>query len=586
MTPRKTRAIRAMTGTAAALLLVACSGKTAPVNTTAIGTPGSGGVTASPAAPADNPTASAGSGSAVSSAGAAAGSGIDTAALITTTPTAKGPLDKVVWNLWEGEPTTVDPYHSADDKENTVNSNMCETLLAIQPDFSIKPNLATSWDNPDPLTWILHLRSGVTFWDGTPMTSADVAYSMEKNRTDTSSFYNYLYGRVASVTASGPEQVTVKLSKPDYLFLDELADYAGVVVSKAFYQAHPSTVGTPDVGVLCTGPFKFGSWTKGDNITVERYDNYWDKTRAPKVKTLTFKFLTDEAAITNALLAGQLDGTYKPPLSGLDQLRHTAVGTAYFGLHMSNLTIVYANPSGAMGNLKLRQALQMAIDWQGVATTILKGTGTPLRSLMPPTIYAFGKDQLTTGYQALPAPRSAQYDNAAALVKQAGPDAKKPVVMAVPAVFSQQQFGNVIADAAKRIGLNFTLKVIPTDQYTNYLYDPKTRAGIDMLYTDFWSNIPDTLDWLGITALKGGSFNMYGYTGIDALYGQAQAEKDPQARARIVLQIQQKTTSELLPMVPGVFSSSRLWMNRRLTGAPASFDYVYYPWAALLGSAT
>ncbi len=151
---------------------------------------------------------------------------------------------------------------------------------------------------------------------------------------------------------------------------------------------------------------------------------------------------------------------------------------------------------------------------------------------MPPTIYSFGMDLLTTGYRALPPAQSAQYEKAAALVKQAGADAQKPVVMAVPAVFSQQQFGNVIADAAKRIGLNFTLKVIPTDQYTNYLSDPKTRAGIDILYTDFWSNIPDPLDWLGITALKGGSFNLYGYTAIDTLYGQAQSEKIQKPKRR------------------------------------------------------
>lgn len=357
MTPRKIRATRAITVAAAALLLVACSGKAAPTTATT-SAPESGNAAGFPTATIDGPAASLGSRSQTpSSAETAPNPDVDTAPLLTTTPPAKGPLDKVTWNLWEGEPNTVDPYHSADDKENTVNSNMCETLLAIQPDFSIKPNLATSWDNPDPLTWILHLRSGVTFWDGTAMTAADVAYSMEKNRTDTTSFYNYLYGRVASVTASAPDQVTIKLRKPDYLFIDELADYAGVVVSKAFYQAHPTTAGTPDVGVLCTGPFKFKSWTKGDNITLERYDNYWDKTRTPKVKTLIFKFLTDEAAITNALLSGQLDGTYKPPLSGLDQLRNTPVGTTYFGLHMSNLTIVYANPSGAMGNLKLRQAL-------------------------------------------------------------------------------------------------------------------------------------------------------------------------------------------------------------------------------------
>jgi len=227
----------------------------------------------------------------------------------------------------------------------------------------------------------------------------------------------------------------------------------------------------------------------------------------------------------------------------------------------------------------------MAIDWDGIAKTILKGTGTPIRSMMPPTVFGKYKAVLTPAYDQLPQPQSAQYDAAKKLVAEASTDAKKPVVMAVPANFTSQQFGSSVADAAKRIGLNFTLKVVPTDQYTNYLYDAKTRAGVDILFTDFWPNIPDPLDWLGIAALNGGSFNQYGYTGIDQMFGDALGEVDPVKRATMIGQIQAKTTADLLPMVPGISHSSRLWMNKRVTGAPASFDYVYYPWAAGLGSA-
>lgn len=507
------------------------------------------------------------------------------ASLLSTTPAAKGELDTVTWNLWEGEPYTLDPYHSADYKENTVNSNLCETLLAIQPDLTIKPNLATSWDNPDPLTWVLHLKQGVKFWDGTPMTADDVAWSMNNNVQDKSGFYGYLYGRVASVKATGADQVTVKLSKPDYLFINELASYAGVVVKKAFWQAHPKDVGTAGVGVMCTGPFKFSSWTKGDNITLVRNDNYWDPTRKPKTKKLVFKFITDEASATNAMLAGQIDGAYDPPLSGLKQLQSSAAGSVYQGLHESNMTMVYANSKGAMSNLKLRQALQMAVDWQGINSTVLAGTGTQLRSMMPPSIFPTDmKDALQAAYDKLPAPQSAQYDAAKKLVSEAGADAKKPIVFAVPAAYTAQQFGTSVTDAAKRIGLNFTLKVVPTDQYTNYLYDAKTRAGVDILFTDFWPNIPDPLDWLGIAALNGGSFNAYGYNAVDDLYGKAQEAKDPADRAKIIAQIQEKTTADLLPMVPGISHSSRLWLKKGLTGVPASFDYVYYPWAAGLGS--
>ncbi|MFB7758282.1 ABC transporter substrate-binding protein, partial [Streptomyces sp. NPDC056121] len=139
-------------------------------------------------------------------------------ALTTFTPKGSGSVDKITWNVFQGEPQTVDPFQSADYTPNMINSNMCETLLAQTPDFKIKPNLATSYTNPDPKTWVYKLRSGVTFWDGSPMTVDDVVWSMRHNMTDKSSFYGYLYTNVASVTKTDTAEVTVKLKKPDYLF--------------------------------------------------------------------------------------------------------------------------------------------------------------------------------------------------------------------------------------------------------------------------------------------------------------------------------------------------------------------------------
>ncbi len=503
--------------------------------------------------------------------------------LVVMTPAAKSTVDTITWNESEGEPQTIDPFQSADYTPNTINSNMCENLLAIQPDYKITSNLAASYSNPDPLHWVYNLRTDVTFWDGSPMTAEDVAWSMNHNMTSPTSLYGYLYGNVASIKVSAAHQVTVTLKQPDYLFNSELADYAGVVVEKKFYLEHPKDVGSPDVGVMCTGPFEFKSWTKGDNITVVRNPHYWDHARIPKANKIVFTFITDEATITNALLSGEIDGTYDPPWSATTQLQSTTEGRLYFGPHESNLTFTYSNPQGALSNPKLREALQMAIDWNGINLALLHGTGTPLRALMPPSVFGYAKPVLQPAYDALPAAQSAQYQQAKALVDAAGPDAKKHIVMAVPDQFSSQQFGTAIADAARRIGLDFTLRVVPTNQYTNYLYDPKTRAGVDMLYTIFWPNIPDALDWLGITAVKGGSFNQYGYTGIDAIYAKAQGTKDDAVRAQLIAQMMTKVRDQLLPMAPGITYASEVWMNKRITGAPASFDYVYYPWAAYLG---
>jgi len=505
--------------------------------------------------------------------------------LITDTPKATGPIDKVTWNSWEGEPYTTDPYTSVDYKENTVASNMCETLFVYDSAYNFKPALAKGFTNPDPLTWVYDLRDDVTFWDGSPMTAQDVQYSMNRNLKDPASFYHYLYSNVASVAVTGAHQVTVKMSKPDYLFNRELADFAGVVVQQKYAEAHVKDWGTPTGGVMCTGPFQFTSWTKGDNITLTAYDNYWNKDAKALAKTFVFKFLTDEAAITAALQTGEIMGTFDPPLSGLKQLGANTTGKLFYGEMPSNVTWTLSNPDGALKNQKVRQALQLAVDWDGIAKAIFQGTGATLKAELPPVTFDDAKAQLQPAYDALPNNKSADIEGAKALLAQAGPDAQKPIVFGTIASATGRAFGNAVVDGAKKAGLNASLKPIPVDAYTNYLYDAKTRAGVDILFTDFWSNIPNALDWMGTTSTTGSSFNQFNYTAADGLYAAARAEKDDAKRGEITAQMMTQLANENVTMGNGIQRYSRLWMNNKITGAPATFTYVYAPWANMVGAA-
>ncbi|MFJ3957464.1 ABC transporter substrate-binding protein [Arthrobacter sp. NPDC090010] len=508
----------------------------------------------------------------------------DGGALTTLTPAGTGEVDKVTWNVFQGEPQTVDPYHAADYTPNMINSNMCESLLQQTPDFQIKPGLASSFSNPDPLTWVYTLRDDVTFWDGSPMTADDVAYSLKQNLTDKTSFYNYLYANVASVAKTGAHQVTVKLSKPDYLFNDELASTAGVVVEQKFHEQAGKKFGTPGTGLMCTGPYKFTKWTQGQSITATRYDGYWNKDLKPKVKEIDFTFLTDDNAITSGLLAGQIDGTYNVPTSGAAQLKSSSAGKYYVGAAPLETTLVVANPKGALANAEVRKALQLAIDWKGIGATVYGGLGTPSKLQTPPSVYGFAKDELDKLAGTVTSDGTAQLDKAKALLANVPAEVKnKEISLVVPAQAETQQLGVSIKDSADKIGLKFKLNVVPATGYSNYLYDPATRGSTDLLYTQFWPGIPNPLDWLATTAVTGGTFNQSGYNGIDTLFAQARGTKDPGERAKVVAQAEKKLYDEMNPMFPGVELHNDLWMNNRITGAPASFDYVYYPWAAHLG---
>ncbi|MEV4255198.1 ABC transporter substrate-binding protein [Spirillospora sp. NPDC049652] len=509
------------------------------------------------------------------------GSAVDGAAERTVmTAKATKDVDKVTWNVFQGEPETIDPFRSADYTPNTINSNMCETLLARTPDSAIRPNLAKSVTNPGPLRWVYELRDDVTFWDGSPMTAEDVAWSLRHNLTDKTSLYNFLFANVRDVQVTGAHQVTVSLKTPDYLFNDELASFAGVVVQKRFYLEHAKNFGTPGTGVMCTGPFAFTKWRQGQSITLTRNDHYWNTALRPKVHTLDFTFLTDDTAITAGLLRGQIDGAYSLPPSGRDQLRNSRNGTITQGLAPVNVTLVYAEPKGPMADPALRRALQLAIDWKGIADKVYPGLARPIKLQTPPSVYGFAKADLDALAATLPEPVSAHYDEARKLVGRAP---ARPVTMVVPDSADTRRLGLAVKDAADRIGLPFKLRVVPQTGYSNYLYDAQTRAGIDILYTQFWPNTVNPLDWIASTAVTGGLFNQYGFDGVDAAFAEARRTADPAERARLVAKMETTLHDRLLPMVPGLQLDNDLWMNKRITGAPAAFDYIYYPWAAHLG---
>ena len=514
-----------------------------------------------------------------------AGSSNPSTGLVVTTPAATGTVDHITWNVFEGEPQTVDPYHSADYTPNMINSNMCENLLAQTPDFQIKPNLAQSYSNPDPLTWVYDIRPGVTFWDGHPLTADDVVYSLDKNWKDPTSFYNYLYANVASITKTGPLQVTVKLKAPDYLFNDELSATAGVIVEKDFTEKAGKNFGSPSGGLMCTGPYKFGGWTQGQSITAVAYDGYWNKALKPKVKKITFTFLTDDSAITSGLLSGEIDGTYNVPVSGIPTLSKTSTGSLYRGKAGLEVEFVVANQKGALKNADIRNALQLAIDWKGIGATVYGGEGTPTSLQMASASFGFAKTPLDAlAKQVNTTDGGPQIVKAKALLKDVpAAELQQQISLVVPQQAETQQLGLAVKAAADKIGLNFKLDVVPATGYSNYLYDPKTRGNTDLLYTQFWANIPNPLDWLGITAVSNGSFNQGGYSGIDKTYAQAVSTKDPAARAALVAQMEKQLHDEMNPMIGGVELVNDVWMNKRISGAPATFDYVYYPWAAYLG---
>lgn len=497
------------------------------------------------------------------------------------TPAGKGDAGTIKWNL-PYEPLSLDPIKSFNYAENTALANSCEAILRANPDFTVGPGLAESWDQPDELTWVFRIRSGVTFWNGKPLTAEDVAWSIARHLDPDSGSYVATYvANVASVEATGPLEVTIRMKQPDALLTQGLASLAGIVTEKASSVAAGEDFGTPQHLPMCTGPFRMDAWRPGQAIELTRNEAYWDADLKPISSKLKLSFVTDESTAVLALESGELDGEffYLPP-AGLDKLRKGTKAEVTLGDSLAGWYLLGAATDGPFADPDVRRALSLATDRAAIAATVLQDAAIPARSLAAPAAWTYSSDTFQKAYDALP-DTDVDIEKATELVEKAGVG-DKPITIAVQgSSVVHEQTANLLQAAGEAIGLHIEIKTVPVEQYGNIYVDPQARKGVDAFLSTYYGTA-DPLDSY-LMFEKGAHNNFSQYNDVADEIAEARAEMDEDARAEIVAGIENKVITEAV-WTPLEYLPVMLVQNKRVTGAVPTLNYLYYPWASAIGT--
>ncbi|MGW4174695.1 ABC transporter substrate-binding protein [Streptomyces rubiginosohelvolus] len=502
-------------------------------------------------------------------------------ALSPGTPRAAGPIDSFSWAVY-AEPPTLDYTVAFDYPQNTILSNVCESLMRWTPGLTVEPGLARKASNPDPTTWVYDLRAGVRFHDGRTMTADDVVHSLGRQRNpDNAAAWAQVFQNVTAVTRTGPLQVTVKLKKPDSQFPQYMATAAGVVASKAGVERAGRDYGTTG-GLACSGPYELGAWHKGQSIELDRFDDYWG-TRA-KAGRVEFRFLTDPSARTNALLSGEVDGGYLIPTESYARLKRSVTGTLHFGEGLSTVNVNITNLKGPLGDVRVRRALSLALDRSGFVKAGLGGGGSATTSLTTRAAWARATDTTRkAAFDGLPSTEP-DLDRAKALIEEAGAKGASLTVATSSIGQDVSLLATAVQAAGTRIGLDIRLRSIAPNAFTALFTDPGAREGIDMFPLTYYQSITDPLDLLA-NFRTGAYLNFAGYSDprYDELVERATAADDPERRTEIEAKLQHHAADRLL-WIPVAEWPTSVFLNRRVTGAPTTIAYLYYPWAADVGA--
>src|SRR5262245_11340531 len=216
--------------------------------------------------------------------------------LVDVTPAATGQLDKANW-LLPKEPTNLDLSNDdANDQSDLIMANVCERLNKLQPDMSVGPGLASKYEWKTPTQLVFTVRDNATFHDGTPVTMADVVWSMQRNATDGNSEADE-FVNVTSFAQTGPNELTFTMKQPDAVFVEALAGNAGLIQERKVVEAQGKNFGTPSSPDACSGPLTVTEWRSGERVVLQKAPNYWNTEKASKVDEITFEWAEDDAIV-------------------------------------------------------------------------------------------------------------------------------------------------------------------------------------------------------------------------------------------------------------------------------------------------
>ncbi|SHJ98033.1 glutathione ABC transporter substrate-binding protein [Paramaledivibacter caminithermalis] len=426
---------------------------------------------------------------------------------------------------------SLDPHDISDTLSGSATSTMYESLYDYKLDMSLEPVLATGYDvSEDGLEYTFYIREGVTFHDGTPLNAEAVKYNFDRVSNKEKNLKrrrNLLH--VVSTEVIDEYTLLVKLDAPFAPMLNRIASIK-IISPAALEKYGDKGIITNPVG---TGPYVFEEWTPGDKMVVRTNENYWRE--GPKIDTLTFKPVTENGARIAMLQTGDADFIYPMPTEQVKAVE----GDKNIEVIEGPSTIArftFLNMSKEIfSDVRVRQAINYAIDKKAYAKVVKSGYAVPLTSHVPSTIT----------YHVAQPEYEYNLEKAKKLMAEAGyPNGFKTHIWA-PNDTENMKGMQFISQQLSKIGIE--VEVVPMEEGTlsDSIYKAKTpeESTVNMWYVS-WS----AFDFDGATAKLFHSANIpptapnvsyYMNPKADELIEAGAIEVDPEKRAKIYAELQE-----------------------------------------------
>ncbi|MBC8023641.1 MAG: ABC transporter substrate-binding protein [Burkholderiales bacterium] len=297
----------------------------------------------------------------------------------------------------------MDPHANNESLNNNQNGQVYEQLTQRDKQYKLIPWLATSWQNVAPTKWIVHLRKGVRFHDGTPFTADDVVFSFDRARVSTHTFKLYatqaglvrrLDDHTVEFTTPGPNPVMEQSIGDIFIMSKAWAEKHKVTQPQNYREKEDAYSARNAMG---TGPFKLVSYQPGVKTLHEKNKDWWGIKEGHftgNVETVEYRPISNASTRMAALRSGELDFVLDPSVQDISKLRTEPslkvwegdeVRIIYIGFDQSRDELLYSDVKGKnpFKDIRVRKALYQAVDVQAIRTQVMRGLSRPTAINVP-----------------------------------------------------------------------------------------------------------------------------------------------------------------------------------------------------------
>jgi peptide/nickel transport system substrate-binding protein len=455
-----------------------------------------------------------------------------------------------------------------------------ELLNQVGADGKLKPWLAQSITTPNKVTYDYHLRPGVKFWDGHPLTAADVVASF-KYESGPKSYSAYAFTSLKDVKALNSSTVRVTLKHPDAFWQWTPATGRAVIFEKKFFLDHKSTFGRPGTLEMGTGPFIPTKLDPTTGLEFKANPHYW----GGKVTTqrISLKFFADETSMALAFRAGEVD--VAPGIDDPNAFAATSGGSVNIvkTLSCAFAGVLMDTQHAPWSDVHLRRAVAYALNRKQLIN--VRGSATPNYSIDPPTLFRALATRKQINAMLGSSPLLKNAGNVAAarqeLAKSAYPNG---VTADFPILDSGKNLvmAQAIAGQLTQIGINLNVKPLNFDQWYAIVKDPNRNEQFQ--YIEGSCDSPDPNEHpkylLGAVNAQPGQFNLSNYAppDFDKLLTASLTTLNPAKRFQVYTKIFQRLATDV-PMVALFNPTINLAISKNYSWPTFNKSWYQRPWA-------